>query len=588
MKKLHTIFNRIRHQMAFRLIVFYICLILIPAALFIGLYSSSLIDQASQEQRYKQEMQLEHTSQYIQNVIRRADNLANTMQASTSLVTLLVNGYLSASDEIYAYTAYIQPLVSSIINADSSVADIYFYRKYPSYIGNSDMVHYLCSMNDLVYPHPQNHTEFLSCPLERPYFTKGKEPSNDYRYICLYPLYNANYTEEIAIMEVQLDMSAILFDALPAEDPGQFELGSGGKFYPLIHTQDGWHISGEPLPGHSSDQKEYSLTHNLSLRYSFPVLQVKPNLAGLLLRSLILLLPMVYFFVYVIRYMHRITRFSTHVRSIGRSFPFPYEETPAHMDEFGDVITSYNQMTYTIQELAENIHRSEESKNAALYYAMSSQVNPHFMFNTLENIRMHIEVEEYDVACNMLVMLGQFLRYNISICHQSKLIAELEHVARYVGIYQHRIHNIINFSMLVDDDVPNVVCPACMLQPIVENCLKHGIRELNTPLTVQIHACRWGDGLHIDVTDNGIGIDPEHIAALNHRLACNASTAGDERHVGLENVNARIKYLYGDAFGVSLEAVPSGGVTCHLYIGTECISSEGNNGKELYHEDSGR
>lgn len=228
-------------------------------------------------------------------------------------------------------------------------------------------------------------------------------------------------------------------------------------------------------------------------------------------------------------------------------------------------------MTKTIVELIDSVQEAERLKNAANYYAMSSQVNPHFMFNTLENIRMHIELEKYDDANQMLFSLSRFLRYNISMREESSLEAELEHTRYYVRIYQYRIQHMIRFDIRKEEDVPDIPCPVRILQPIVENSLKHGIAGMNTPIQVEVSVRRCAGGVMIEVTDDGSGMSDEALSELNARMATATLHKRDQAddHVGLDNVNARIKYYYGAEYGLSFAHGHPTGVRCRMYAGLE-------------------
>ena len=115
------------------------------------------------------------------------------MQTSRFLLTLLENDYPSASEELYAYTTYVQPLISSVITLNAYVDDIYFYRSNPSNIGNSRMVHNLCGMEELIYPYADlnGSVAFLGMKPDS-VFSRDEDGSRGLRYVSLYSLYNSD------------------------------------------------------------------------------------------------------------------------------------------------------------------------------------------------------------------------------------------------------------------------------------------------------------------------------------------------------------------------------------------------------------
>lgn len=480
------------YRTTFQVMLLYLVLVLLPTSVFIVRYTSELRAQAQAEQRYEKQLRFQQTAQSVQSIVDNAGDIANTMQSTRFLLTLLENDYPSASEELYAYTTYIQPLIQSVINLNAYVDDIYFYRVQPSNIGNSRMVHNLCGMDEMIYPFADlNGTvAFLG---EKPgeVFSRDEDEVGGLRYVSLHSLYNSDYTEVIAVMEVQFDINAILSGALPAEENGACELRGSGKCYPLALRDGEWMIGEAREPAEiGPDSLRFSLASAMDLVYYLPGIEARLDMRRVAVVAMLLILPTLLFFIAIQLYARGITRFSVYIHNSGRRLPQPYPDT-GRKDEFGDVIREYNAMTRMIQEQVEELHNIEKAKSAAQYYALSFQVNPHFMFNTLENIRMHIEVEEYDTACEMLVMLGQFLRYNISLRQESRLMDELDHARRYVSIYQHRIRNSVTWALEVDESVPNVTCPTCMLQPIVENILKHGLRDMRQPLNIRLHVFAW-------------------------------------------------------------------------------------------------
>lgn len=163
---------------------------------------------------------------------------------------------------------------------------------------------------------------------------------------------------------------------------------------------------------------------------------------------------------------------------------------------------------------------------------------------------------------------GRTSRHECHALQQGRLSAELEHIQHYIRIYQYRNQNLVTYDIRQDDDVPDVRCPVCILQPIVENSLKHGIRGTGEPLHISLRIARYQSGLRIDITDGGTGMTDEALKALNARLSGPpGQNAPADGHVGLDNVNARIKYYYGPEYGLFFSHAPSGGVTCHMDIG---------------------
>jgi len=263
-----------------------------------------------------------------------------------------------------------------------------------------------------------------------------------------------------------------------------------------------------------------------------------------------LLLPTSLFCFIIYRYASRLLKFSRHIRHTDRNGLAPYNNDKS-ADEIGTVVMEYNQMI-------DSLRHAEQLKNDANYYALASQINPHFIFNTLENVRMRIEIAQHEEASDMLFILSRFLRYNISLRRESTLLDELTHIRNYLQIYHYRQSCQILFTVDIPDDFANFRCPFCILQPIVENSMKHG-QKLGEPLTITVCAFSDEDMVYVEVFDSGKGMSGQELEDLNQKL----QNSSEERlhadgSIGLMNVNYRLKYFYGDRCGLRFRLVENG------------------------------
>ncbi len=564
-----------------RFIVFYFLLVFLPTVAFVGIYSSSLMREQQNEQRYKEQLLLKQNAQFLEQYLMKGETIGSSLQADTMLVNLLENNYLSASDELYAYVSHIQPMFSAILITNPTVRDIYIYRYVPSHITNSDLVYNLCTMNDYAYDRAyvdsrESVHSFLALTPDMAHHQEDDVPTGP-QFVYLTSLYNRTYSQVMGILEVQVDLEKALTALDIPPNQGLMYLKYRGDYYPIRFENGAARLkSQEPLvelnaPHGAQVVSEAILRAGLELTYIIPEQweSVAAVTRNVILSALVLLLPTLAIYIFIYRYALRLSRFSRHIRKSQNAALIKYTGD-RHQDELSDLILEYNGMVDTIHTLIDEVRQAEKLKNAATYYAMISQVNPHFMFNTLENIRMQIELEHYTDAGQMLFVLGRFLRYNISMRRESKIMSELEHIQHYLKIYQYRIGDMVKYSLDIPPDMENVRCPFCMLQPIVENCLKHGIREVSTPITVSISIKPKDGDLLITVSDNGTGMAEEDIKTLNEVMKTpEIRDQNGENHVGLQNVNARVKYFYGLKYGLTIEANTPAGLKCHILIGRE-------------------
>ena len=572
-------FRRPFQRLTARFIALYILLVFVPTLVFIGLYSDNLSRQQRNESRYKEQMMLYQTASFLGDTLSCGELAVGAFQSENMLLTLLEDGFGTAAEELMACITHVQPMISSVLAAYPVLRDVYVYRYSASFLTNSDMIFNLPMIGDFPYNHALRDAagcarNFLAADPSTVRHLDAALPGSS-QLVYLMPIYNRGYSETVGLLEVQVDIDWALASLEITQNAGALYLQDGDCLYPIIRTGAGLHMSwteGTVMPLDTRGQEvvtEPVKGTGLSLVYVFNNAPwesaVWRNVLGALL---MLLLPMMIVYAYVYRHMSRLTRFGRHIGAAETSSPVPFTDH-VRDDELGDVIGAYNAMAETIKSLILKVRHAEQLKSTATYYAMSSQVNPHFMFNTLENIRMQIEMEHYADASEMLFVLGRFLRYNISLRREGRLSDELTHIEHYLMIYRYRVQTMLRYTISVDEGVEpdSARCPFCILQPVVENCLKHGIRD-NTQLDIHVHIGQDGSGLAVTVSDNGSGMTPEEIDALNESFkAAEIREAGVDTRVGLGNVNARLKHFYGEDYGLTLLPRDPHGLTVRIRIG---------------------
>ena len=187
--------------------------------------------------------------------------------------------------------------------------------------------------------------------------------------------------------------------------------------------------------------------------------------------------------------------------------------------------------------------------------ALRSQLNPHFLFNTLNAVSALVERDPRGVR-KMIARLSNLLRYTLeeSAEQEVPLTRELDLLSEYVELMQIRFQGKLNVAMHVDDGARGALVPSLILQPLVENAIKHGTSRLTggTVGEIEIRARRAADDLHLRVIDNGPGPG--------------AAVASDGTGVGLSNTTARLRQMYGAAAGVILRARPEGGTIAEIVM----------------------
>lgn len=227
-------------------------------------------------------------------------------------------------------------------------------------------------------------------------------------------------------------------------------------------------------------------------------------------------------------------------------------------DEIEQLNDSIHSMYCTIQKQIAQIHQEETEKYDTQMQLLSEQMNPHFLYNTLEFINMEIFCGHHDNASNMISNLGNYLRTGLAYGENLLTLSqELDHALSYINIMNYRFSHTIQVTVQIPDKLLNRPIVKCILQPLVENSLKHGF-EVNTTANypfspfITITAQFSGSHLEISVIDNGIGIDIETAEQVTKKTYVPGDTRG---HVGLNNVYRRLVSYYKDV-DITFSSIP--------------------------------
>ncbi|QUI24712.1 sensor histidine kinase [Vallitalea pronyensis] len=235
-----------------------------------------------------------------------------------------------------------------------------------------------------------------------------------------------------------------------------------------------------------------------------------------------------------------------------------YEEIAIdRMDELGYLSNCFNKMSLEIDILVNKVYKEQLTRREAELKALQAQINPHFLFNTLESINWMAMLSEAPEISDMVTSLSSLIEGSMG--KGNPLISikeELRYVDSYILIMKNRYGERLVFHKDVDEEV-NIQVPRLVLQPIVENAIYHGIDKNRK--TGEISLCLKKDNNHvyIAITDNGRGMQQEEVEQLNEkfRRGCDQYLLSkDKRGIGLENVNRRIKLFYGQTYGIKIES----------------------------------
>jgi len=242
--------------------------------------------------------------------------------------------------------------------------------------------------------------------------------------------------------------------------------------------------------------------------------------------------------------------------------------TSDNVDEITELGMSFNIMIGKIKELLDSKIKEQENLKKAELRALQAQINPHFLYNTLDTIIWMAESKKTDQVVQIVTSLSSFFRISLSKGMDWITIGEeVERIKSYLTIQKMRYHDILDFKIEVDKDVSENTILKLILQPLVENALYHGIKNKRQGGMIIVRAMRKGaDEILLEVEDDGIGFTPQKLAQLRAELEDDSGEIRMESGFGIGNVNNRIRLYYGKPYGLSIESEYSTGTCVTLVI----------------------
>lgn len=240
------------------------------------------------------------------------------------------------------------------------------------------------------------------------------------------------------------------------------------------------------------------------------------------------------------------------------------EIVPSGSYEVEHLGKSIKNMLGRIKVLMSDLVEEHNAKRKSEFDTLQSQINPHFLYNTLDIIVWMIENENSDKAVSIVTALAKFFR--ISLSKGKNIITvkdEVEHVRNYLMIQNMRFKNRFEYSIDVDEEVLSYSSLKLMLQPLVENAIYHGMEFMDGDGEIDVKVFKEDDSLYFTITDNGLGMSEDMVEAL---LSKDFVPSKKGSGIGVKNVNERIKLYFGNEYGLKVESEPDEGtkITIHL------------------------
>lgn len=234
----------------------------------------------------------------------------------------------------------------------------------------------------------------------------------------------------------------------------------------------------------------------------------------------------------------------------------------ARTDEFGELNDGFDRLVGELDQLITHISESKEREDLAKYQMLQSQINPHFLYNTLDSIRMMAVLRDQEEIAEALISLSRLFRYCIR--QGDRLVTvreELQQAKNYLLLQSLRYQDRLQVNYQVDEQVLDRMMPKVLLQPLLENALIHGVQDMEEGCAITITVSQAAEGTRFSIHDNGKGIEGQTLEKIRKKLQ-----NGTSESIGLANVNERLRLYYNNTAGLTIESRPGEGTTVFFTV----------------------
>ena len=505
-----------------------------------------------------------------QNLARAKDRLDEALLGAQDLWDYVQDSVLLREDFAPGgFSAAVEPL----LDVEGDLSSILLYKRMGTAVAASDQSEgFLSSQN------PQEEAWFRAALAGEGCAFSGARLEHCYRgrYTwvvtlagpCVYRV-PGGYEQGVLAVNLRLSALADICDAFSGGEAGTFTLAdSAGQtvYSPHAKAQNLRAVSAvyAGVGARSADERQIEISQPLEGgQYVLTCRMAESQLAasrqdmqrrGLLVLGLSLLLALTMAFAlsaYVARPFRAMERT---MAGAGAGFPGPRLRL-AGCKEFAQLSNAYNAMIDQIERLMRETKDNQDQLRQMEIAALEEQINPHFLYNALDSITWLIETQRGADAVQMVGALAKLLRLSINRGGNFHAVRrEVEHVESYLLIQRTRYGQRFSSRIHVERAAEDLLCPRLILQPLVENAIKHGIGD-NTGCTIEVRIFLEGESLVMTVRDDGMGILPDKLRSVQQALRESQPPRPDEiSGLALKSVNRRIRLLCGAEWGITIDS----------------------------------
>lgn len=534
-----------RSHIKFKLSVSYLFILLLPITLFIILtvYESK---QYIQEERDALKIAtLNQSWTDIENDCKSLENIYMRLRQNSNFLGYLNGNYVSQGEQLSLYKSEFISMFKYMMYQSPHLESIRIYTE------NNNLVNFY----DII-----NSKEALKQDLDEEVLSDGYwvYVPEESMFMYYHTIHDATFHNQIGILEIACSCDLILekLAVLASLHDTSVYLRINGMTW--LYQEDTLVPCDNSEPKNAIVKSSEDLEMSILLTDNFTYFDYFKDIPFLLLiligfTVLILILSTLFFFI-VSKLVQRITKFSSHI-SQTQIHPEPYLDDNGY-DELHLLVKSYNEMLQNNLTLLDQVKLDQLLQSEMSYQILQLQIDPHFIYNTLESIRMLAEIHDEEQISQMIFSLSRIMRYAFSTNTNSITLSnELELVEMYISICRMRMGSRFEATITYAPELEEVKIPKFIIQPLVENAIKYGYSDINETLIVSIVIEQRENRVCIIVRDKGIGMESQKMEQINTCLREHQSIKhlSSGTGIGLDNVANRMRFLYPKTFIMELK-----------------------------------
>lgn len=517
----------------------------------------------------------------INNVLFQNDQLTNNSHMLLALRKLLASETnISYGEAIYLRN--IRTLMGSITRTYPSIKSVYIYLDgYDNFISSEEAVKKIKSENDL-----QWLNIYADMKEEEKTLVEIRSIIENNREEQILTIFKRMLLlDGVVVMNVDMEkyknlLDTILIDnketVLICNSEGKFLFSwneKGNQNWDEVDTsyffdgdiQGKWiRVGNQKYMVHSSGNENYNLKIVSLISYKAKIDGMLPLLRIFILFWVINVLVMMFIAYITTKRTFNEIYYLIQVFDDAEKGIYPSEPKKEIEDEYDVIMNNIIYLFLQTLKLNTSLAKKQREQEVAELAALQLQINPHFLFNTLQNVQFQIKKlgKGTKEVCGIIDSLSDILKYALSDpLEMISLEKEVEYLKKYIAIQQFRFGQEFIVYYEIDDELWETSVFRLMLQPLVENSILHGIRQSNKKGYIKLKIMKRNDRIHFFVIDNGVGMSKEEVKKLQDSMA-----EIDVGHIGLTNVNSRLKLYYGDEAGLHIMSKKDMGSVVKFWI----------------------